>query len=257
MIGRTNTGGGGGIGGGGELVIVGGTTSPAKANHNTIWLNTPNEITSHVLSATEPTNPVNGMAWVTIGDSGGIKMVSPVGGDWITVYPISAKQYVSGEWVNVPAYIYQGGEWVQFSFEYLYLFKEGAGITKGYELKASFDSAAGGLKVENDKITMSTNNTLCNLIWIEPQVDLKPYEKLYVELTCAGKYNTTSAVTIGVGSDIPTTATSIGAVDASVSSIYDTSRKIYEVPISNIPYERYIKILAYGVTGYIHNIWLE
>ncbi len=104
----------GGSGGSGcsELMIFGGTTRPAKADHNAIWLNTPNEIKSYALTPTEPETPVEGMAWIIIGTSGAVKMVSPVGGDWITVYPISAKQYVNGAWVNVEAKSYQNGEWV-------------------------------------------------------------------------------------------------------------------------------------------------
>ncbi len=106
--------GGSGSGGGSELVIVGGTTSPTKADHNTIWLNTPNTITSCVLAATQPTGPVEGMAWINIGASGSVKMVAPVGGEWITVYPLSAKQYVSGKWVDKTAKSYQGGVWVDW-----------------------------------------------------------------------------------------------------------------------------------------------
>ena len=107
-----NMGGSGGSGGA-ELMIVGGTTRPEKATQNTIWIDTDVEITSDVLSATEPANPVEGMAWIAIGDSSGIKMSSPVGGEWITVYTISAKQYVGGAWVDKTAKIYQGGEWVE------------------------------------------------------------------------------------------------------------------------------------------------
>jgi hypothetical protein len=114
--------GGSGSGGGSELVIVGGTTSPAKVNHNTIWLNTPNTITSCVLSDTQPTGPVEGMVWITIGASGGCKMTSPVGGDWITVYPISAKQYVGGVWTDVTAKSYQDGVWVEWFDTEKYLF---------------------------------------------------------------------------------------------------------------------------------------
>lgn len=123
VIGQAITLGGGGSGGA-ELVIVGGTTSPAKANHNTIWIYTDVEITSNVLSATEPESHVNGMVWVIIGDSGDIKVASPVGGDWITVYPISAKQYISGAWVDKTAKSYQNGEWVDWI---RYLWKEGEG----------------------------------------------------------------------------------------------------------------------------------
>ena len=122
MIGRTNTGGGGVGVGGSELMIFGGTTRPSKAAQNTIWINTDVNITSYVLSVTEPTNPVEGMAWVTIGDSGSIKATNPIGDEWITVYPLSAKQYISGAWVDKTAKSYQNGEWVDWI---IYAYKPG------------------------------------------------------------------------------------------------------------------------------------
>lgn len=102
----------GGAGSGGlELRIVGGTTRPAKPTQNMIWAVTEHEITSYVLSATQPDAPVEGMVWLIIGDSGTTEVCSPVGGNWITVYPLSAKQYVSGAWAGVTAKSYQNGEW--------------------------------------------------------------------------------------------------------------------------------------------------
>ena len=157
MIGRTNAGGGGGVGGS-ELVIVGGTTSPAKANHNTIWINTDKEITSYVLSATEPANPVEGMVWVTIGDSGNIVVISPVGGDWITVYPLSAKQYVSGDWEDVTAMSYQNGEWVSWI---TYLYNNGEENTEliGIWTAAAKTTSGSGTKPNAYAPTITNNGT--------------------------------------------------------------------------------------------------
>ena len=112
-------GGSGGSSGGSELTVVGGTTRPSKASHNTIWVNTDVEITSYILSATEPESPVSGMVWITIKDSGAVKIASPVGGDWITVYPISAMQYNGGAWVKKEAKSYQNGAWSGWA-TYLY-----------------------------------------------------------------------------------------------------------------------------------------
>lgn len=103
--------------GGLELKIVGETTQPAKATQNTIWVNTDTEITGYTLSATEPESPIEGMAWVSIGNSGAIKVAAPVGGDWITVYPLFAKQCVGGAWVDRFAESYQDGVWVPWITE--------------------------------------------------------------------------------------------------------------------------------------------
>lgn len=115
-------GGSGGGSGGLELTVVGGTTRPAKPTQNMIWVNTPNEIASYVFSATQPGAPVAGMVWITVGDSGNIKIPSPVGKDWITVYPLLAKQYVSGKWVDKDAKSYQNGVWKAWV---VYIVKDG------------------------------------------------------------------------------------------------------------------------------------
>lgn len=189
MIGRTNTGGGGGVGGS-ELVIVGGTTRPAKANHNTIWLNTPNEITSYVLSATEAETPVEGMAWVSIGDSGSVKMVSPVGGDWITVYPLSAMQYVGGAWVDVNAMSYQYGEWVEW-FPAGALYWEGnertsitggwVAVAKKYQSSSNITTKAPTVTRYDDYIYATQTGSACGLFHIANAVDLTGYNKLIAE----------------------------------------------------------------------------
>jgi hypothetical protein len=154
-------GGSGGSGGGGsELVIVGGTTSPTKADHNTIWLNTPNTITSYVLSATEPTNPVEGMAWITIGASGGVKMVAPVGDEWIMVYPISAKQYIDGAWVAVTAKSYQNGAWVDWISYYYNKGDEMVGVTGGWKAVKYYSLGTGSFSKDADGITIFSDSII-------------------------------------------------------------------------------------------------
>ncbi len=138
-------GGSSGGAGGSELVIVGGTTSPAKATHNTIWVNTPTEITSYVLAGTEPAIPIAGMVWLTIGAGGSVKMASPVGDDWVVVYPLSAKQYVDGVWVDRTAKSYQNGEWVGWTVHLYNGGDECTDITGGWTVS----KASNGTSVKN------------------------------------------------------------------------------------------------------------
>lgn len=108
-------GGSGGSGGGMELTIIVDTVRPAKVTHNAIWVDSDVDATSYALTAAEPENPEAGALWISIGDGGKIKVVSPVGDNWITVYPISAKQFIDGEWVTKVAKSYQNGEWVDWT----------------------------------------------------------------------------------------------------------------------------------------------
>jgi hypothetical protein len=180
MIGRTNTG-GGGSGGGSAFMIVGGTTRPAKAAQNTIWLNTVVEITSYVLSASEPKNLVNGMAWVTIGDSGSIKIASPVGGNWITVYPLSAKQYISGAWEDVEVKSYQNGEWVDWWAGELYdSGNEFETVTGGWVALALKQTSSGNASKPTitrnaDSLVMdnSSTNYSGGIVYTAKKIDIK------------------------------------------------------------------------------------
>lgn len=96
--------------------IVGSITEPTSPIENMIWVNTDVEITSHVFNKNEPKNPIEGMIWIYIGNTSNVNFYKLKYGDIgiDEVYPISAKQYVSGAWVDVTAMSYQGGEWVEW-----------------------------------------------------------------------------------------------------------------------------------------------
>lgn len=245
-------------GGGNSLNFkVVGNPQPASPKENTIWIDTDVDITSYAFSATEPEAPAdgkNGPVWISVGTSSGVEF-NALKKNAIQVYPASVKQYIDGEWKQISAHMYQGGEWVQFSFDRFYIFQEGQGIANGYEVKHLHNHS--GFELGNDKITFATNTSVGEQIWINPKVNLGAYKLLCVELTCTARYGSSHTITIGVGSDVPTGQQLPGNFDASVPSIYDTTRKIYEVPISNVSGERYIKVAAFAITGYIHNIWLE
>lgn len=84
---------------------------PDNPRENTIWVDTDVKIPSYDFSATQPTNPMEGMAWITTGvySSAGFNALKKNG---IQVYPMSAKQYISGAWVDKTAKSWQGGQWV-------------------------------------------------------------------------------------------------------------------------------------------------
>ena len=107
MLGRTNTGGGGS--GGLNFQVIGGTTAPSNPKENMIWVNTSTKITSYIFSATQPTGSA-GMVWISTGTSSHVAF-NALKKNGIQVYPLAAKQYISGAWVSVTAQTYQDGEW--------------------------------------------------------------------------------------------------------------------------------------------------
>ena len=94
---------------------------PPSEDENTIAIITDNTITDWMFSLEEPEDPSEGMVWIAT------STISPVEFNaleinGIMVYPISAKQYVSGTWVDKTAKSYQNGAWVDWI---TYLYKEG------------------------------------------------------------------------------------------------------------------------------------
>ena len=92
--------------------VVGGTSAPSSPSANTIWINTSTEITSYVFSATQPT-AATGKVWIGIGASSTVAFNALKTND-IEIYPIFAKQYIGGAWVDKTAKSYQGGKWVEW-----------------------------------------------------------------------------------------------------------------------------------------------
>lgn len=81
-----------------------------KPRENTIGVITTTTMTSWVFSATEPKEPEVGMVWIITGTSSGNEF-NALKNNALQVYLLSAKQYASNAFVDVPSYIYQDGEW--------------------------------------------------------------------------------------------------------------------------------------------------
>ena len=83
---------------------------------NTIGVITDTEITSWIFSATEPEAPEDGMdgpVWI-YNNLASIVTFNILKENAIHVYPVSAKQYISGAWVDKTAKSYQNGKWVDW-----------------------------------------------------------------------------------------------------------------------------------------------
>lgn len=109
---------GGGGGAGLNFKIVNGTTQPTSPGENTIWVNTPTEITGYVFSATQPESPTAGTVWISTGASSPVAFnAMKKNGLW--VYPQTCHQYINDTWTTKTAKTYQDGTWVDW-VTYLY-----------------------------------------------------------------------------------------------------------------------------------------
>ena len=112
-----------GFGSGGAALnfkVVLGLTQPGTASENTIWIKT-EKIGVWSFSANQPEEMQEWDVWFQTGTESEVEF-NALKKHCIQVYPISAKQYVSGTWVEVTAKSYQNGEWVEWI---CYLFNYG------------------------------------------------------------------------------------------------------------------------------------
>lgn len=95
-----------------NLKVVG-NPQPQTAKENTIWVDTDIPITGWLFSSQMPENPEQGMVWFLTATHSGAQF-NALKKNGIMVYPLAAKQYVSGAWANVTAKSYQNGALVDW-----------------------------------------------------------------------------------------------------------------------------------------------
>lgn len=167
-----------GAGGGASLNFkVIGNPQPETAKENTIWVDTDVEITSWVFNAAQPETAEEGMAWIFTGASSTVEF-NALKKNGIMVYPLSAKQYVSGAWVDKTAKIYQGGKWVEWWNGELYdTGNEYTTFTGGWTATA----IAGSTTVTKDATSMTIKTDYGDdALHCSNKMDLTDFSKLVV-----------------------------------------------------------------------------
>lgn len=161
---------------------------------NTIGIITTTTMTSWVFSAKEPTEPEVGMVWISVGTSSPAEF-NALKENNVTVYPLSAKQMVSGTLKDVVAKTFHGGKWVNWwsgeiidgailpippwgQMEVKILLNPSA--TSGVAT-AEMSSAKGGLSFY---IPASSNSW--TRAYLTPQIDLTGYSRLTLKLNGNG-----------------------------------------------------------------------
>lgn len=158
-----------GFGGGGGAAlnfdVVDGTTEPSNPKENTILVNTDKEITDWHFASEQPENMKEGEVWFRTGAASEVKF-NALKKNNVTVYPISAKQMVSGTLTDVTVKSYQNGAWVDWIPEG-YLIKEGkdcTGITGGWKAVAkavtsSYTAKAPSFEFTGENFVISLSGT--------------------------------------------------------------------------------------------------
>ena len=233
--------------------VVGGTIEPENPTENTIWVNTYTTITSYIFSATEPEEYAKGMVWISTGTSSSTEF-NALKKNSIQVYPLFAKQYVSGAWVSKTAKCYQGGIWTTLISEILRNGVLNANVGNWVPLEASAYS--------NGIISANLDYNKGNNGWFENKIKVAGFNKLVFRCKVTSIYTDTLPMHVGITlqnfSDRPSYADAITRFVASAeiktaNSVYTE----YEVQLGNIPdSEYYITVLALA-TYEIDGIWFE
>lgn len=194
------SGGGAGL----NFKIVGGTVQPSNPSMNTIWVNTPNEITSWTFAPSTPSDPSEGMLWLSIKTSGSYS-INVLKKNAIVFYLGACKQYTSGSWNTVQAYIYQGG-WDFFGS--LYLYDNGKNVdytfactgamkhsNSGYTSNDCLQNGA-SVKDESGMLTFINGSRAYSFIeaFTTEKIDCSQYDTITIKGTLTGASKTDSCM---------------------------------------------------------------
>lgn len=152
----------------------------ATPKENTIGIITVLPISGWIFSVTAPEEPTEGMAWVITGTARQNEF-NALKKNGIHVYPVSAKQYVSGAWVDVIAKRWQGEVWVDLIY---YIVN---GNTSKITNITGFASAQWSISDNGLRITRNSSGSQSSLGITKDAFDFSGKDKLVIELASTNK----------------------------------------------------------------------
>lgn len=240
-----------GCGGGSSLnyEVVGGTSAPSSPSENTIWINTSTTITSHIFSATEPENPSKGIVWISTGNSSQVAF-SATEENPVMIYPLSAKQYVSGAWVDVTAKSWQGGKFVEW---FTYFYNRGdqcTDITGGWNA-AKNTNATATFNTSSISFGYSTASNTQLIVHTKNKVDVTKLKKItaLIDVTVSGGY--ANELCIGLYNNTPTYSATPTAYAGTTNTGTDI---LLELNVESYTGSYYIGFKSVGSKGTIYEV---
>lgn len=221
----------------------------ATAVANTIGVVTTNPITGWYFASEQPENMAEGEVWFNTGTSSPVKF-NALKQKSIMVYPLSAKQMVSGELKDVTAKSYQDGKWVGW-IDYIYYKGETeytfTSAAKKFNSSSSVNAYAPTITLHDDCVELSlTSNTgssrgRTGLVYITEKTDLTDVKTLVFDGDFYQSFNKTYPK-IRIFSNIGTYMDD--NMVAEMTSIVDTVDAVFsktvELDVSAVSGENYI-----------------
>lgn len=228
--------------------VVPGLTRPETAAENTIWVET-EKIGAWYFSPLQPEGMQEWDVWFIVSTSSSIEF-NALKKNGIQVYPVSAKQYVSGKLNNVAAMSYQGGEWVNWIPEgYIYAAgNECEHITGGWR-------ASGNVTKNSSNMHVLAEDSKSASVETANYIDLTNYDYVHINILVSdgSKGPHESRMFLNV----------INKSGATVASTSLHTTGVRSIPVGSLSSGHKIQVYLYSsAAGYSYyvtfdNVWLE
>ena len=243
-----------GFGGSGSELsfeVVGGTTQPENPKENTIWVNTDTEISEYSFNATEPKEPTEGMVWILTITSSVISF-NVIKQNNITIYPVSAKQYINGTWVAMDVKIYQNNIWADFA---TYLYNAGdecTDLTGGWIVISkrnssgnSGQSKAPSLTRGSDTLTMTGVTDSGGMIYTQNKIAISSRKRLTLDANVITSTTDSNQMALRILSDIGTYHNS-NEVARIIFTNANAKDGLFDLDVSGLNGEYYVAFTFHG-----------
>lgn len=191
-----------------------------------------------------------GTVWIQTGTTSPVAM-DVLKKNGIMVYPLSAKQYVGGAWVDKEAKSYQDGQWVAWV---TYLYNKGdecTSITGGWGMVAEGTNCS----VVKNATSITLNANAGNGIMAVPEnkVNLTNIKTLAINITDAVANNAVISVSLRVMSTKSTSATPVSQLtmskNATAGELASDLVGRYTLNVSDLNDSYYVGLFVYGGNG--------
>lgn len=237
-----------GFGGGGTSLNfkVVGNPQPASPKENTIWVNTDIPITGWIFSATQPENLAEGNVWFPIDTSSSVEF-NALKRNGIMVYPLPAKQHVSGALVDKTVKSYQNGAWVDWwNGELFYNGDQYTHVTGGWEATVAVPAS-----ISNGQMVFNSSSSGTSGFCTSNKISRGSYSKIGVNLT---------SISASVGGDFNLLAVrnKFNASNVIASKVVTSGTGKVYLDISNVNEDFHVYVYTYATaTAKVNKIWME
>lgn len=164
---------------------------------NTIGVITETEVTSWIFSASEPSDPADGMVWIVIGTSSAAEF-NAAKKNTLMVYPLSAKQYAGDAWAAVTAKSYHNGAWIDWL---IFLYNRGEIGIGGTPEQIYKEYESDAVTLNYDHIAINLSGTVTNRAGFPEPVDFSRFNTVTATVKVPEKWTHAVQFRFGVDSE--------------------------------------------------------